>query len=166
MSRKEDTQVLVHAVNSKNGISQKAFIACLVFGIAFLSLLIYGFIIALDLKSSPPPYIPDANLAGEEAKPCPDVEFDYLLLSLRWPLSACTEGQCVPEVPSRWLVHGLWPNYANGSWPEFCCPSTPFEEDPLQPLRPRLLVSPLARSSSSNPRLVCLAGCVAESAEA
>lgn len=145
MGRKVDKQVLILPPNSRKRISQKAVIACLIFGIAFISLLIYGFIIALDLKSRPfldpgdlmNDAVPDLD-AGSPV--CPQVDFDYLLLAVRWPVSDCTEGQCVHQIPDRWLIHGLWPNYANGSWPQNCCHSTPFHVQDVEPLESRLRV--------------------------
>lgn len=143
MSASGDKEVLVHDPNSKHKISQKALIGCLIFGIAVVSLLIYGFIISLDLKSSHGLNPSDADLTDNAAEACPYSEFDYLLFAVRWPLSDCTEEECVPNVPNRWLVHGLWPNFANGSWPQFCCPGTPFNMRAIESLQPRLLVRPL-----------------------
>lgn len=140
MSRSGDKELLVHVADSRHKISQKALIGCLIFGIAVVSLLIYGFIISLDLKSNHGLDPLDADLTDNAAEVCPYSEFDYLLLTVRWPLSDCAEGQCVPQIPNRWLVHGLWPNFENGSWPEFCCRSTPFKEAAIESLHPRLLV--------------------------
>ena len=48
---------------------------------------------------------------------------DYFLLALSWVPSWCAaEGdarnaaQC--DTDAGWLVHGLWPQYADGGWPE------------------------------------------------
>jgi len=50
---------------------------------------------------------------------------DYYLLALSWVPSWCAaEGdardaaQC--QTDTGWQVHGLWPQYANGGWPEYC----------------------------------------------
>lgn len=50
---------------------------------------------------------------------------DYFLLSLSWVPSWCeVEGdarnaaQC--DTGAGWQVHGLWPQYADGGWPEYC----------------------------------------------
>lgn len=50
---------------------------------------------------------------------------DYYLLALSWVPSWCAaEGdardaaQC--DTDAGWQVHGLWPQYADGGWPEYC----------------------------------------------
>lgn len=50
---------------------------------------------------------------------------NYYLLALTWVPSWCAaEGdardaaQC--DTDAGWLVHGLWPQYADGGWPEYC----------------------------------------------
>jgi ribonuclease T2 len=50
--------------------------------------------------------------------------FDYYVLSLSWSPEYChsqadTE-QCSGERHFGFVVHGLWPQYRNGSWPEYC----------------------------------------------
>lgn len=50
---------------------------------------------------------------------------DYLLLAVSWTPSWCAaEGdtRAAPrcETDAGWLVHGLWPQHGDGSWPEFC----------------------------------------------
>ena len=140
MVRKEDKEILVHcSTQAKQGISQKGMIACLVIGIAILSLLIYLFILALNPKQQPDLF-DDVPVGPEPVSHCPDVDFDYLLLAVRWPLSDCTEGQCVHDPPNHWVIHGLWPNYSNGTWPEYCCRSRPFQEEAIHQLEPRLKV--------------------------
>lgn len=54
-------------------------------------------------------------------------DFDYWVLSLSWNASWCeAEGdsrdapQCGAEHDYGWLIHGLWPQYERGGWPEFC----------------------------------------------
>lgn len=60
--------------------------------------------------------------AGERAG-----EFDYYVLALSWNASWCeTEGdrrdaaQCDPSEDHGWLLHGLWPQYDRGGWPDYC----------------------------------------------
>jgi ribonuclease T2 len=51
------------------------------------------------------------------------VDFDYLLLSLNWPGSACmTLSPCKAVTPkyTNFTIHGLWPNNHNGRGPENC----------------------------------------------
>lgn len=58
-------------------------------------------------------------------------DFDYYLLALSWTPSFCAaEGggsdheQCDPGRRLGFIVHGLWPQYDEGGWPEFCRPGT------------------------------------------
>ncbi len=56
-------------------------------------------------------------------------EFDYYVLSLSWSPSYCelakkTSGsQCGERFGL--VVHGLWPQYEKGGWPEFCVEPAP-----------------------------------------
>lgn len=52
---------------------------------------------------------------------------DYLVLALSWTPSWCAatgaargDARCTPGAGAGWLVHGLWPQHADGGWPEFC----------------------------------------------
>ncbi|SUZ33399.1 Ribonuclease [Roseibaca ekhonensis] len=50
---------------------------------------------------------------------------DYFLLALSWAPSWCeAEGEArdAPQCANGtgWQVHGLWPQFAAGGWPEFC----------------------------------------------
>lgn len=51
-------------------------------------------------------------------------DFDYWLLALTWTPSWCTqEGAWDQRQCQRGLgftLHGLWPQYADGGWPEYC----------------------------------------------
>lgn len=54
-------------------------------------------------------------------------EFDHYLLALSWAPSYCAaEGgrrqdpRCAPGAGTGWALHGLWPQHAGGSWPEYC----------------------------------------------
>ncbi|BAE51504.1 Ribonuclease I [Paramagnetospirillum magneticum AMB-1] len=53
--------------------------------------------------------------------------FDYYLMSLSWAPSYCatTSGranaqECGPGTSYGFVVHGLWPQYASGQWPQCC----------------------------------------------
>ncbi len=53
--------------------------------------------------------------------------FDSYLLSLSWSPAYCaTQGgawndaQCAPGRRFAFVLHGLWPQYDNGRWPQFC----------------------------------------------
>lgn len=65
--------------------------------------------------------IPGAGRAGG---------FDYYVLALTWTPSWCETdggprdaergGQCDPARGLGFTLHGLWPQYADGGWPEYC----------------------------------------------
>ena len=44
-------------------------------------------------------------------------------------------------VCSRFSIHGLWPEYTNGSWPQFCTSNCTFSESPVNDLLPKLRAS-------------------------
>lgn len=51
----------------------------------------------------------------------------YLVLALSWTPSWCAvegaargDARCQAGSGAGWLVHGLWPQHDNGTWPEFC----------------------------------------------
>jgi len=67
-------------------------------------------------------------LAGmARAEPDRPGEFDYWLLALSWSPGWCAvEGdarsadQCAARHDHGFLLHGLWPQFEAGGWPEFC----------------------------------------------
>ncbi|KAF8755845.1 hypothetical protein HU200_011318 [Digitaria exilis] len=98
-----------------------------------------------------------APLVGSSSKP--QREFDYFALSLQWPGTICAStrhccainGCCryVRRPPPRrshplhqppgseplqtFTIHGLWPDYDDGTWPS-CCRRTQFDLDKILPL--------------------------------
>jgi len=50
--------------------------------------------------------------------------FDSYILALSWSPGFCDsrpgDPQCAPGRRFSFIVHGLWPQYHNGRWPEFC----------------------------------------------
>lgn len=52
--------------------------------------------------------------------------FDYYVLSLTWSPGWCADQQgqggeqCAPGAGHGFLLHGLWPQYEAGGWPEYC----------------------------------------------
>ncbi|KAF7039030.1 hypothetical protein CFC21_049103 [Triticum aestivum] len=72
-------------------------------------------------------------------------EFDYFALALQWPGTICSStrhccavnGCCRSEALHTFTIHGLWPDYDDGTWPS-CCRHTSFDMDKLTPLKPAL----------------------------
>lgn len=70
-----------------------------------------------------------AHADGEQAG-----DFDYYVMSLSWSPTWCAlEGdarnspQCDADADFGWVLHGLWPQYADGGWPAYC---RTIERDP------------------------------------
>ncbi|KAF8664868.1 hypothetical protein HU200_054181 [Digitaria exilis] len=80
-----------------------------------------------------------APLVGSSSKP--QREFDYFALSLQWPGTICAStrhccainGCCRSEPLQTFTIHGLWPDYDDGTWPS-CCRRTQFDLDKILPL--------------------------------
>ncbi|TYI74771.1 hypothetical protein E1A91_D07G227300v1 [Gossypium mustelinum] len=62
-------------------------------------------------------------------------EFDYFALSLQWPGTIChkTRHCCSSNAccrgsnsPTEFTIHGLWPDYNDGTWPS-CCYRSQFD---------------------------------------
>ncbi|XP_003564836.1 ribonuclease 2 [Brachypodium distachyon] len=72
-------------------------------------------------------------------------EFDYFALALQWPGTICSStrhccaanGCCRSEPLHTFTIHGLWPDYDDGTWPS-CCRHTNFDMDKISPLMPIL----------------------------
>ncbi|KAI3461777.1 hypothetical protein Pfo_018440 [Paulownia fortunei] len=69
-------------------------------------------------------------------------EFDYFKLSLQWPGTYCrrtrrccsTNGCCRgSNAPTGFTIHGLWPDYNDGTWPA-CCTGKRFDVKELSTL--------------------------------
>ncbi|GAB4840017.1 Ribonuclease pancreatic beta-type [Ancistrocladus abbreviatus] len=71
-------------------------------------------------------------------------DFDFFYFVQQWPGAYCdTKGHhcCYPKSgkpAADFGIHGLWPNYADGSYPSNCDPSNPFDESEIQDLEDRL----------------------------
>lgn len=69
-------------------------------------------------------------------------EFDYLMYSQRWPISACVEWESknksntcnLPNDLNSWIVHGLWPTKAGSEGPNNCQSAIHFDPQQLQPI--------------------------------
>lgn len=117
-------------------------VAAVISGIALVALMIYGLLISLR-HDSPADVIPSATtetptsaVPNKIFNDCGATEFGLFLLTIYWPPTYCTNGKCQNK-PDRWVIHGLWPNYENGSWPQFCCNIT-FNEKNVESLLPRM----------------------------
>ncbi|KAE8730552.1 Ribonuclease 2 [Hibiscus syriacus] len=62
-------------------------------------------------------------------------EFDYFALSLQWPGTICRQTRhcCSSNAccrgsnsPTEFTIHGLWPDYNDGTWPA-CCARSQFD---------------------------------------
>jgi ribonuclease T2 len=74
---------------------------------------------------------PRATEAIAQPTPSASQSFDYYLLNLSWSPEFChshpTNAQC--SIHSTFVLHGLWPQNANGSYPQNCS-SAPGPADP------------------------------------
>jgi len=63
--------------------------------------------------------------------------FDFYLLSLSWSPAYCARAgakaepeQCgLARGPRGFVVHGLWPQYRDGTWPQCCAAQAPFRPE-------------------------------------
>ncbi|KAJ4730322.1 Ribonuclease [Melia azedarach] len=69
-------------------------------------------------------------------------EFDYFNLALQWPGSicqhtshCCSSNACCrgSNAPTEFTIHGLWPDYNDGTWPA-CCKQSNFDEKEISTL--------------------------------
>ena len=71
-----------------------------------------------------------------EQRPSVAGEFDYYLLSLSWSPQHCAERTGGPNDPQcgtmrhySFIVHGLWPQYENGGFPDSCSRDGRLDEE-------------------------------------
>ncbi|PNT05262.2 hypothetical protein POPTR_014G174400v4 [Populus trichocarpa] len=73
-------------------------------------------------------------------------EFDYFALSLQWPGTycrhtrhCCSQNACCrgANAPTEFTIHGLWPDYNDGTWPA-CCTRSDFNEKEISTLHDAL----------------------------
>lgn len=57
----------------------------------------------------------------------PRSEFDYYVLAISWTPGWCEiegaaqgDDRCATGAGTGWSLHGLWPQFEAGGWPEFC----------------------------------------------
>lgn len=78
--------------------------------------------------------------------------FDYYVLSLSWSPGFCNgrkpdQVQCGTGLHYGFVVHGLWPQYDKGGWPEYCVLPVPPASEPA-----------IATASRGNPSRSLFAG--------
>jgi len=66
-------------------------------------------------------------------------DFDFFYFVQQWPGSYCDTKQscCYPKTgkpASDFGIHGLWPNYNDGSYPSNCDPDSPFDQSKVSDL--------------------------------
>ena len=69
--------------------------------------------------------------------------FDYYLLTLSWAPQFCasnasarTSDECNPSKHMGLVVHGLWPQYDNGKWPQNCASTPPVASATVNHMMP------------------------------
>lgn len=70
-----------------------------------------------------------------------DEPYTYYLFTKRWPAAECKDNsKCVHDLTkyNRWLIHGLWPEFSNNSWNQYCTKSK-FNESEVDSLKPDLV---------------------------
>ncbi|KAI4356245.1 hypothetical protein L6164_000279 [Bauhinia variegata] len=69
-------------------------------------------------------------------------EFDYFKLALQWPGTfckstrhCCSKNACCrgSNAPTEFTIHGLWPDYNDGTWPS-CCSRSDFDPKEISTL--------------------------------
>src|SRR5450631_1076554 len=73
-------------------------------------------------------------------------DFDYFLLTLSWAPDFCvsnpkerSSAECDSKQHMGLVVHGLWPQYNNGKWPQDCASTPPVASatvDHMMPIMP------------------------------
>jgi ribonuclease T2 len=65
--------------------------------------------------------------------------FDYYLLTLSWAPEFCathpgntSSSECDPNRHFGFVVHGMWPENDNGSYPQYCAPAQPVAQQTVQ----------------------------------
>lgn len=85
-------------------------------------------------------------------------EFDVLIFTQVWPLTACfvwkessEKHSCSLPKRDEWTIHGIWPTRYNTLGPEFCNKSLPFNPSVLAPLESQLKENWKDVHNGSNP---------------
>jgi|SRR5271166_4778680 len=82
------------------------------------------------------------GFAKKKKKPAP-TDFDYYLLTLSWAPEFCatnpqgkTSAECDPKKHMGLVVHGLWPQYNDGKWPQDCSTTPPVAKATVNHMLP------------------------------
>ncbi|XP_072979851.1 extracellular ribonuclease LE-like [Typha angustifolia] len=86
---------------------------------------------------------------------CSAQDFDFFYFVLQWPGSYCdTKKSCCYPTTGKpaadFGIHGLWPNYNDGSYPSNCDPGSPYDRSKIRDL--------LGRMQANWPTLACPSG--------
>jgi ribonuclease T2 len=108
----------------KGKVKMRAALGVVVLVILLVGLTQWG---GSGLVATPVENVPQVVPArAQVAAPAPDRD-GYLLLAVSWTPSWCeregdarSDSRCAAGANSGWLVHGLWPQNDDGTWPEFC----------------------------------------------
>lgn len=72
-------------------------------------------------------------------------KFDYYLLTLSWAPQFCATNpngrgtaECNPDKHMGLVVHGLWPQYNNGKWPQDCASTPPVSSATVNHMLPMM----------------------------
>ncbi|KAJ4974299.1 hypothetical protein NE237_007473 [Protea cynaroides] len=87
---------------------------------------------------------------------CVSKDFDFFYFVQQWPGSYCdTKGNCCYPTTGKpdadFGIHGLWPNYNDGTYPSNCDPNTAFDPSAISDLTTSLEINwPSLACPSSN----------------
>lgn len=66
--------------------------------------------------------------------------YSYYLFTKRWPPTVCKDSnRCINGIDGymRWTIHGLWPEFSNNTWNQYCR-KEPFDMEKISRLRMNL----------------------------